>query len=61
MAGSHRPGNRFPKKCSECLCGIENTRGIWCARLKKIPTEREVKRCRRFCPKSILEKAERYK
>ena len=33
-------------KCMGCICGIENGRGIWCVRLKKIPTPTEVKRCR---------------
>ena len=39
----------------DCICGIENGRGIWCVRLKKIPTHREVKLCRKFCPKIILD------
>jgi len=42
----------------ECLCGIQNDRGTWCAVLKKIPTTKEVKRCRRFCPKAILDDPE---
>ncbi|RKY12785.1 MAG: hypothetical protein DRP65_00250 [Planctomycetota bacterium] len=55
MSGSYRPESPYPAKCKECICGIENDRGIWCAVLKKIPSSREVKQCRRFCPKVILE------
>jgi len=55
MAGSYRPEGAFPVKCRECICGIQNDRGIWCARLKKIPSPKEVKRCRTFCPKVILD------
>ena len=57
MASSYRPDRPRPAKCRECICGIENDRGIWCATLKRIPTVRQVKRCRRFCPKAILEDA----
>jgi hypothetical protein len=56
MAGSYQNDRQFPAKCRECICGIENGRGIWCARLKKIPNEREVRRCRHFCPRAILER-----
>jgi hypothetical protein len=55
MSGGYAPPRPRPAKCAQCICGIENDRGIWCARLKKIPTPAEVKRCRRFCPKAILE------
>ena len=55
MAGSYRPGDSGPRKCRECICGIENDRGIWCAKLKRIPAPREVKRCRHFCPKALLD------
>jgi len=58
MAGSYKLEGAFPGKCKECICGIENGGGIWCAILKKIPTPREVKRCRHFCPKVILENLE---
>jgi len=62
MADSYKPGRFYPAKCMECICGIENDRGIWCVRLKKIPTPREVKRCRKFCPKVILDDViEQYK
>jgi hypothetical protein len=54
MSGSYRPEGSFPAKCTECVCGIENGRGIWCAILKRIPSPKEVKRCRRFCPRVIL-------
>jgi hypothetical protein len=54
MTGSHPQGVPCPAKCRQCICGIQDDRGIWCARLKKIPTPWEVKRCRRFCPKAIL-------
>ena len=57
MSGSYRPEGSSQVKCIECICGIENGRGIWCAVLKKIPSSKEVKRCRRFCPKVILEDA----
>jgi len=60
MAGSYRPEHHRPRKCSDCICGIENDRGIWCVRLKKIPSEREVRQCRRFCPKVILDAADLY-
>jgi len=55
MAGSYKSEDPYPAKCEGCICGIENGRGIWCAVLKKIPSSKEVKQCRRFCPKSILE------
>jgi len=58
MAGSYRPEKAGSAKCRECICGIENDRGIWCARFKKIPGVREVKRCRHFCPKAILNNVE---
>ena len=54
MRFKFRNNDTFPKKCMQCICGIENDRGIWCARLKKIPASKEVKRCRQFCPKEIL-------
>ena len=55
MSGSYRPEGSYQLKCTECICGIENGRGIWCARLKRIPTPGEVKRCRNFCPREILD------
>jgi len=55
MAGGYHPNRPLPGKCMECICGIENDRGIWCVRLKKIPTPTEVRRCRKFCPKVILD------
>ena len=61
MAGGYKPERFYPGKCMECICGIEN-KGIWCVRLRKIPTPREVKRCRKFCPKVILDDViEQYK
>ena len=54
MTGSHpSPCSQAPR-CQECLCGIENDHGIWCAHLKRIPRPREVRRCRHFCPEVIL-------
>jgi len=58
MAGSHGPEQTKHGKCMECLCGIQNDRGTWCVVLKRIPTTKEVKRCRRFCPKAILDDPE---
>jgi len=58
MAGSYKSNDSGHRKCKECICGIQNDRGIWCARLKKIPSFREVKRCRHFCPKVILDEIE---
>ena len=55
MAGSYRNEHQFSVKCRECICGIENGRGIWCARLKKIPNDHEVRRCRHFCPRALLD------
>jgi len=55
MAGSHDSHSHRPANCRECICGIENDRGIWCAKLKRIPSRRQVKRCRHFCPKVILD------
>ena len=56
MAGSYKPERSHAGKCMECICGIENDRGIWCVRLKKIPTPGEVRRCRKFCHKEILDR-----
>ena len=55
MPGSYQPDRPQPRKCQQCICGIQNDRGIWCAKLKHIPTRREVKRCRHFCPKALLD------
>jgi hypothetical protein len=56
MAGSYKPERFHPEKCMECICGIQNDRGgIWCVRLRKIPTPVEVRRCRKFCPLEILD------
>ena len=55
MTDSYKPDRFYPGRCIECICGIENDRGIWCVRLRKIPSPKEVKRCRKFCPKVILD------
>jgi hypothetical protein len=55
MKTKSRNNDTFPKKCMRCICGIENDRGIWCARLKRISGESEVRKCRRFCSKEILD------
>lgn len=55
MSGSNEPHGPSQVKCRECICGIETNDEIWCAVLKRVPSREEVKRCRRFCPKVILE------
>lgn len=55
MSGSdelHRPAL---VKCRQCICGIETDDDIWCAVLKRIPSRKDAKRCRRFCPRALLE------
>jgi len=60
MAESYKPDHPYSTKCAECICGIENGRGIWCVRLKKIPTRTEIRRCSKFCPRVIIEGVDDY-
>jgi len=55
MTGSHLQVRLAPVKCRECICGIQQNSGIWCALMKKTPSAREVELCRSFCPKAILD------
>lgn len=44
--------NHESLKCLGCVCGIENQDGIWCARLKKVPTSKQTGDCRSFAPRN---------
>src|SRR4030042_1137836 len=55
MTGSPLEVRLAPGKCRECLCGIQESTGIWCALVKKTRSAREVELCRRSCPKAILD------
>jgi hypothetical protein len=58
MAGSYRPESPRSGECRDCICGIENDEGIWCLKLKKIPSPGEVESCRHFYSKTMLRKKE---
>jgi len=59
MSGNFRDRERMhPRRCAECICGIRNETGIWCVRLKRVPTPEEARRCPYFCPKAILDEFE---
>ena len=48
-------GSTPDAKCADCICGIVTPEGVWCARLKRCPTEKDVAECEDFVPREFIE------
>jgi hypothetical protein len=46
--------NKNSLKCLHCICALETNEGLWCIKLRCIPTKETIQKCKNFVDKRCL-------